>query len=135
MPSLNRLWAEFSMLICNKLLQSLANNILCSLIRMGNLFDADSIWYSVYLAYSIVMYSENLIQTNIKNRESRKKRGFPFLIRIVIDIGTIFLSTKGLLLESYWNPTKLCSCLEQFGMCLQCSRRNMAGYTPFWKSK
>lgn len=39
----------------------------------------------------------------------------------------------GMLPESHWNSSWLCCCVEQSGLCLQCSRRDLVGHTSLWK--
>ena len=39
--------------------------------------------------------------------------------------------TVGLLYESHRDSTELCCGLEQFGLCLQHTGRDMAGHSPF----
>jgi len=37
--------------------------------------------------------------------------------------------------EGHWDSAKLCSCLEQPRLRIQCTGRNMAGHSPLWKGK
>lgn len=41
--------------------------------------------------------------------------------------------TEGLLPESHRDSAQLCSGMEQPGVCVQRTGRDMAGHTPFWK--
>ena len=44
---------------------------------------------------------------------------------------SVCLSDLGLLHEGHRDTAKLCSGLEQFGLCLQHTGRDMAGHPPF----
>lgn len=41
------------------------------------------------------------------------------------------LSNLGVLFESNWNTARFRCCLEQFGLCVQRTRRNMVGHSSF----